>query len=300
MRRGIYIVANDQVADQAIALLSSLRSYDNEIPIVLIPFNADFEQVFHILSHEFGVELFPDLSFVDEFTQVIADIFPKDFLKLPNKLRKLIAWFGPLDEFLYIDTDILWFEPVKQTLDCLRNADFICCDFHYKSRQLADIFSPIVLEKNIFNSADLLDVFNSGFWGSRKSAFTLESMKALLKECAAHREYFDFSSGTTDQPIMNYLVLKGITRRLNIVQVNPNEPGSWAGSPHFRQINNGLYDGECRLRYLHWAGQPLHSGGPYWDIWKYYRFRDVTIPLLNPKTQKKNGLWQRIRQQFSS
>lgn len=299
MKRGIYVVANNRVADQAIALLSSLRRHDDDVPVILIPFDTDFEQIFDVLHHEFGVELFPDLAFVDEFTQIIADIFPKDFLKLPNKLRKLITWFGPLDEFLYIDTDILWFEPISQTLDYLAEADFICCDFHYKGRQLADIFSPIVLEKNIFSSAELLDVFNSGFWGSRKNAFTLESMQALLKECAAHREYFDFSGGTTDQPIMNYLVLKGIARRLNIVQVNLDEPGSWAGSPHFHQANFALYDGEKCLRYLHWAGQPLRPGGPYWDIWEYYRFRDVNIPLMNLKPQKKDGLWRRIRQQFS-
>ncbi|NJM85112.1 MAG: methionine synthase, partial [Leptolyngbyaceae cyanobacterium RM2_2_21] len=59
-------------------------------------------------------------------------------------------------------------------------------------------------------------------------------MYALLQECAQHREYFDFSSGTTDQPLLNYLVLKAISSRLNLTKAIANEPGSWAGSPHFQ------------------------------------------------------------------
>ncbi|MBC7516775.1 MAG: methionine synthase, partial [Alkalinema sp. FL-bin-369] len=35
MSRGIYITANDRVADHAIALLNSIRAYDTETPVVL-------------------------------------------------------------------------------------------------------------------------------------------------------------------------------------------------------------------------------------------------------------------------
>ena len=271
--RGVYIVASDKVADNAIALLSSLRLQDPDIPVFLIPFSQESAKVTQQLADLYNVQLFPDLDLIESLTQQIREIFPRDFLALPNKMRKLAAWFGPLDEFLYIDTDILFFSSVADTLAYLDQADFIWCDYHFR-RGLEDVFSDIVSTQNIFDDEALKDVFNSGLWGSRKSALTLETLYEVLRECAAHREYFDFSSGTTDQPIMNYLVLRTIPNRLNIAKANPNEPGSWGGSPHFEQRGYVLFDGDRPLRYLHWAGTPMQAGGPYRDLWTYYRYLD--------------------------
>ena len=269
--RGIYIVANDKVGENAIALMSSIRLRDPEIPVFLIPFNEDHKTVAERLATLYNVQIFPDLDFLETLTAKIGEIFPRDFLALPNKMRKLAAWFGPLDEFLYIDTDILFFTPVVNTLAYLDQADFIWCDYHY-TRGLKDVFSEVIPQKNIFEPDALEDVFNSGLWGSRKSALSLEQLYDILKECAAHKEYFDFSSGCTDQPIMNYLVLKTMARRLNIVKVNAGEPGSWGGSPHFERRGDVLFDGDRPLRYLHWAGTPMRTGGPYRDLWTHYRY----------------------------
>ncbi|NER81399.1 MAG: methionine synthase, partial [Leptolyngbya sp. SIO1D8] len=150
MSRGVYIVANDRVCDQAIALLSSLRLQDSDIPVVMIPFDENYQTVGPVLEEKFNVQIFPDLDFVETLTQDIANIFPRDFLKLPNKMRKLAVWFGPLEEFVYIDTDILLFQTITNTLDYFQQADFICCDFHHKGRGLADIFSSVVREQHIF------------------------------------------------------------------------------------------------------------------------------------------------------
>jgi hypothetical protein len=300
MSRGIYIVANDRVYDPAIALLSSLRLHNPDIPVYMVPFDQNYEQIGAVLSENFEVQLFPDLSFLEQLTQDIADIFPRDFLKLPNKMRKLAVWFGPLDEFVYIDTDILLFQSIQTSLDYLQNADFFACDFQQKGRGLAEVFTQTVVEQNLFTETQLQDVFNSGFWGGRKGIFTYEQMLEILQECGEHREYFDFSTGTTDQPILNFLVLKAVERRLNITKVNPNEPGSWAGSSHFEEKERLLYDGDRPLRYLHWAGTPMRPGGPYWDLWQFYRFQRVSQPLKNlPAVAPVKG-WQRVWKKIQS
>jgi len=303
--RGVYIVANDRVKENAIALMSSLRLHDPDIPVYLIPFNDEHHAVATVLSDTYNVQRFPDLAFLKSLTEKIGEIFPRDFLALPNKMRKLAAWFGPLDEFLYIDTDILFFTPVSETLAYLDNADFIWCDYHYK-RGLEDVFTEVVQQQNVFDAAALQDVFNSGLWGSKKSALSLEQLYAILSECAAHREYFDFSSGTTDQPIMNYLVLSSIDRRLNIAKVNTNEPGSWGGSSHFVRQDNVLFDGDRPLRYLHWAGTPMCTGGPYRSLWEYYRYRNDpagkaafdALPTVQPS--KLQQLKQQIKSKLKS
>jgi hypothetical protein len=299
MSRGVYIVANDRVYDQAIALLSSLRLQDPTIEVFMIPFDQNYHKVWSILQRDFDMNLYPNLDFLEKFTQDIADIFPRDFLRLPNKMRKLAVWFGPLDEFAYIDTDILLFQSITHSLNYLNKFEFFACDFHYKGRGIAEVFSPVVKEKSVFTRAQLQDVFNSGFWGSRKGIFSYEEMLTLLQECADHRDYFDFSTGTTDQPIINYLVLKGTKHRINIARVNPEEPGSWAGSAHFEQKNWLLYDGDQPLRYLHWAGTPLHPGGPYWELWQHYRFRVTADSLQTIQMPEKRSVLSRIRKKLA-
>lgn len=269
MKRGIYIVANDKVTENAIALLNSIRLYDPDISIYLIPFNDEYQTVFSTLKRLHNVQLFPDLELLERLTERVGNIFDRDFLKLPNKMRKLAVWFGVLDEFLYIDTDIVVFEKIADTLNHLSNCDFFCCDYHYSSEGLRNIFSPVA--ETIFTDKQLQDVFNSGFWGSRKGVITEEQLYEVLKDCAQHREYFDFAQGVTDQPILNYLILKCFEQRMNLVKPPENAPGSWAGSQHFKNRQFVLYDRAQKLKYLHWAGISICPGAPYWDLWEHYR-----------------------------
>jgi lipopolysaccharide biosynthesis glycosyltransferase len=272
MSKGIYIVANDKVIENAIALLNSIRLYDKEVTIYLIPFNANHQKVAKTLARLHNVKIFPDLELIEKFTQRIGEIFDRDFLALPNKMRKLVVWFGPLDEFIYIDTDIVVFEKIADNLEKLAEVDFFCCDYHHAKDKLRNIFSTLVKEQEIFTETQLEDVFNSGFWGSRKGIFTQEQMEVTLSECAKHREYFDFTEGVTDQPILNYLVLKLIAKRGNLVKIPGGGPGSWGGSPNFQQQDYILYDKGKRLKYLHWAGIKMKLGSPYWQLWQHYRY----------------------------
>jgi hypothetical protein len=290
MTRGLYIVANDKVYDNAIALLNSIRLYDTQVPVYLIPYDDNYSRVAQDLAARHQVELFPDLEFLNKLYSNICEIFGEGFFARPNNLKKLVQWFGPLEEFLYIDTDIVVFSPIVETLNYLNEYEFVNCDFHYKGRKLEDIFNPIVFEKGIFTSRELEDVFNGGFWGSRRDLFSESELYELLREAAAHREYFDFERKTTCQPILNWLVLKATTKRLNLVKPPYQEPGSWAGSPHFEEKEHILYDKDTPLRYLHWAGQPMKLGGPYRELWEYYRYLGEEKPLISP--EKSRPQWR--------
>jgi hypothetical protein len=270
MKRGIYIVANDKVIENAIALLNSIRLFDPEVLVYLIPFNDEYHQVLETLNRLHQVELFPDLALLERVTSRVGEIFDRDFLKLPNKMRKLAVWFGELDEFLYIDTDIVVFEKIADQLNRLAEVDFFNADYHFAGEGLRNIFSPIVKEQNIFTNEQLQDVFNSGFWGSRKGVITEEQLYEVLKDCAHHREYFDFTQGVTDQPILNYVILKCFPNRVNLAK--EGAPGSWGGSQHFENRNYVLYDSGTRLQYIHWAGIAMHPKAPYWEVWKHYRY----------------------------
>ncbi|MEY3825903.1 MAG: hypothetical protein RLZZ148_716, partial [Cyanobacteriota bacterium] len=137
-------------------------------------------------------------------------------------------------------------------------------------------------------------VFNGGFWGSRRDLFSEAELYELLKEAATHREYFDFTRKTTCQPILNWLILKSTSKRLNLVKLPHKEPGSWAGSSQFQEKDHILYDGETPLRYLHWAGQAMKPGGPYRDLWEYYRYLGEEKPATVDKVEPQG--WQGFNQ----
>ena len=71
--KGIYIVANDKVIDNTITLLRSIRLYDSDTPIIMIPFDENYQQVAEIISSNYGVEIYPDLDFKDSFYLVYND-----------------------------------------------------------------------------------------------------------------------------------------------------------------------------------------------------------------------------------
>ena len=286
MSRGIYIVANDKVATNAIALLNSIRSYDAETPIVLIPYDDNYHQVADILKSRFNVTIYENLDFIDRLAKRVYISFSGKFFR-PNLLRKLACWFGEFDEFLYIDTDIVVFEKIIDNLNHLDKYDFLSCDYQHRGG-INDVFPEAVINEKLFDLVELQDIFNSGWWASKKGMISEQDIYATFDDCVAHPQYFTFTQKTSDQPIINYLVLKHIKQRFNLVNLDNSVPGNWAGSEHFIPKGNVLFDpsSDRPLQYLHWAGMRIEPGSAYWDIWAYYRYLGETMPVFEPPAPK--------------
>jgi hypothetical protein len=299
MSRGIYITANDKVTDHAIALLNSIRLHDPDTPIILIPYDNNYQAIAKILSDRFGVKIYPDLDFIDRLSQKLYDIFGEGFFARPNQFRKQACWFGEFDEFLYIDTDIVVFEKIIDNLNYLQDYDFLCCDYQHAGG-IKNVFTPQVIEAGVFTEAELQDMFNGGFWASKKNLISEQDLYTTFAECAAHPEYFDFSQKTSDQPIINYMILKRVSRRFNIVRRPGKAPGNWAGSKHFQQQEHILIDPNTNqsLQYLHWAGIKIEPGCSYWDIWQYYRYLGESISPQELLMPSQPNQWQKIINKF--
>ncbi len=292
MGRGIYITANDRVIDQAIALLKSIRVYDPETPVVLIPYDNQYQAVAQALGQSYGVQVYPDLELIERLSQKLHQVFGDKFFARPNQFRKQACWFGPFDEFLYIDTDIVVFEKIVSNLDYFSDYDFLCCDYQHRGG-IKNVFTPKVIEDKVFSEEDLKDIFNGGFWASKKGLISEDDLYEIFAECASHPEYFDFSEKTSDQPIINYMILKKIARRFNLVRKAGMGPGNWAGSSrfHYQLIDP---DVQQPLQYLHWAGIRIEPGCPYWPVWEHYRYLHEAKPAQMPRPQGQKSLWQRI------
>ena len=273
MTRGIYITANDKVIEQAIALLKSIRCYDQDTPVVLIPYDDNYQVIAKKLNEDFGVTVYPDLEFIERLSIKLQSIFGEDFFARPNQFRKQACWFGEFDEFLYIDTDIVVFKKIVDDLNYFTDYDFICYDYQHKAG-IRNVFSQKIIDNKVFTEDELKGMFNGGFWASKKGLMSEEKIYQIFEECAANIDYFDFTYKTSDQPIINYMVLKNIERRFNLAHQPDKNPENWAGTGHFQQEGYQLIDpsNNQNLHYLHWAGIKIKPGCPYWDIWKHYRY----------------------------
>jgi hypothetical protein len=293
MNRGIYIIANDKVTDHAIALLNSIRLHDASTPIVMIPYDENYLGIAEILQKYYGVQVYEDLDFIERLSKKLHETFGSKFFARPNQFRKQACWFGPFDEFLYIDTDIVVFEKIIDNINYLSTYDFICCDYQHAGG-ITNVFTSKVLEENVFTEREIQDIFNGGFWGSKKNLISEQDLYDTFAECAAHPEYFDFSQKTSDQPIINYMLLKRIERRFNIVRREGKAPGNWGGSPHFQNKDNILYDPSVNqpLQYLHWAGIRIQPGCPYWEIWEHYRHLNSALPPAVFPAPVKKSPWE--------
>jgi hypothetical protein len=296
MTRGIYIIANDRVIEQAIALLKSIRVHDTDTPIVMIPYDDQYQAIAKLLTENYGVKVYEDLQFIERLSNQLHEIFGNKFFARPNQFRKQACWFGTFDEFLYIDTDVVVFEKIIDNLNYLNNYDFICCDYQHTGG-IKNVFTNKVIEDKVFTKTEVQDIFNGGFWGSKKSLISEQVLYETFSECAAHPEYFDFSEKTSDQPIINYMMLKHMPRRFNIVRRPGGAPGNWAGSKQFQTQGHQLIDPNVNqpLQYLHWAGIRIQPGCPYWDIWKYYRYLNESEPLEVEQTQSRISILQKIK-----
>lgn len=297
MTRGIYITANDKVTEQAIALLNSIRHYDKDTPITLIPFDDNSDAIAKLLREQYGVKLYEDLDFMNRLARKLYEIFGEGFFNTPNKLRKQACWFGEFDEFLYIDTDVVVFDKIVDNLKYLQEYDFLCYDYQHVGG-IKNVFTPKIFTDGVLKEKDIQGIFNSGWWASKNNLFSEQDLYDIFKECNAHPEYFDFSQKTTDQPILNYIILTHVPRHFNIVHRPEQVPGSWAGSPQFKRRGDILFDPNCdrALQYLHWAGIRIEPGCPYWDIWKHYRYLHEKNPPQDPFGQKWKRQGQRLLQ----
>ena len=272
----VYLLANDRVRDQAVAWLRALRRHEPRLDVVLIPFDERFERLMDDLRRVEAsagrIQVYPALELLDWAERLVQQHLPQ--IQHPARLRCLAAWLGPSERFLYSDADLLLLQDVRWLLDPLEEHDFVVSDYQHKTG-LTNVFRESMKSSGLLAPGRPEDVFNGGLWASTQGLFSEDDLEEGIRAAGRAAQHLDLAGGLSAQPVLNFLVLRRTVPH-NLTRADSNEPGSWAGSPHFRRSGETLYDGDRPLRYLHWAGQPIGEGGPYWDVWS--RFAGSTEP----------------------
>lgn len=252
--KGVYFLASDGIYDLAVAFLNSFRASNPRIPLCLIPFDSGVERLLK-LSNKYQFTVFSDgaaLRRCDHISRVL-------YGRTAGHYRKLAAWEGEFDQFIYIDADTVVLRDVSSLFEHLEHFDMLVSQSpgnrRYVWRDSIDGTGALTADQIAYSA-------NTGFLVSRKGALPLHQAEARLDSALALSPHMD--SMRTEQPFLNYLIVTSEARysSLSIISKQQNRRDIpvviWAGA------RGGIISGgEIRfpqgpesppVLLVHWAG----------------------------------------------
>jgi len=306
-KRGVYILANDVVLDQLIALINSLEVHVSaDLPICVVPYDDNTSRAREVTQAYPQVQWFDDAKILEKWENFAHEIWkahPTAFDVWASRgvtgvgrlgmHRRFCCFDGPFEEFIYLDADILAMNSFDLLFDSLANHDFVAYDFQYKDLShvydinaftLTDVFSQQRLDT---------EIFCAGLYASKKGTFTDDMLDELLTHLRAGDAEILYFNGP-DQAILNYMVMKSGIDAINLSRTLPPETrtGCCVTSAHFTEKNHVLFDRDQQLIYLHYIGvgskffRQVCEGQnvlfPYRDLFLHYRYlRAEQTPVLS-------------------
>jgi len=305
MTNGIYILGNDVVFDQLVALLNSLEvNGAQDIPVCIIPYDDNLQKVRVEIASRSNVTLFENtdsINFWEDFAtqawtshekaQKVWQTKGWRQVHCLERHRKLCCFDGPFDKFVYFDADTLLMGSLDYIYHKLDEFEWVANDFQYKSdlNYVFDLSSQKLAE--IFQLDELKSlIFCDGWFASKKGILNRNNSAELLKKLTSGEAEI-LSLRGADQPLFNYLVARSDVSFYNFAYSQPEQVTGNHWSSQFDVIDYVLYDKGRRLTYLHYmsisaakftrlcAGEDVEI--PYRDVFLHYRY------LKSPETQPK-------------
>jgi hypothetical protein len=319
---GICTLANDHVYHQLVALLNSIEAIQGaDMPVCVYPYDDNTTRIAAEIACRPNVQLYSDRASMeqwDEFARQIWDAHPTARQRWGNSKpdsyyrmgthRRLCAFDGPFDRFLYMDADTLLMSPVECIFEQLEKTDWVVYDFQHKdpdhvydlsSTHLSNVFSPERIQA---------EIFCSGFYASKRDLFGQKQRDWLLNNLRAGDAEVLYPMAP-DQTILNYMVMKSDISSCNFALSLPPQrvTGCCVTSPGFLAQNHILYDKGNRLTYIHYIGIKSHFFNrlcegenidfPYRNLFLHYRYLQASkdYPAFTGKPRLYNAPpdWQK-------
>ncbi len=305
-KRGVYFLANDRVSELARAFLNSFRFHNPDLPLVLIPFDANTGAI-EKLQDDYGFSIFRNETLLRRFDEISHTFYPRTV----GEFRKMAAWFGDFDEFIYIDVDTTLTAPLDTVFPHLDEYPLLNSHSNIPAiRQFT--WRDSIFAANLLTEEQIAYSANMGFFASKKGVFDLPDIEHAV--CHSARAIPHMESMCTDQPFMNFLFVTSgkkhtslhVLREFRGDESIPHE--MWAGDLKWTvsDLRTFAYEGRQRnVLFVHWAGEwaakaedfaewemavskgiqvprpTLRASMPQKALWQHYRY--LTVPSLNAR-----------------
>jgi hypothetical protein len=262
---GIYFIANDRILDLAVAFLNSVRTFEPQIPISLIPYDGDHGNLIGV-AREYQVDLWED----NDLLARCDDISRRYHGTVSGQYRKLAIWNGPYDRFAYLDVDAVLTSSITVPLTLLDAYDILVA-----TSNVASIRRFVWKDNFVRDVAEFDTEFaaNTGFIFSKRGILDFNQIEIGASSALILAPVMELNCA--EQPLLNYLIvtsgasysslslLARQTQRRDI----PTE------------IWSGFFDGDLLSRRspalaIHWAGEwqnGKHLKDPFWLHFRFLR-----------------------------
>lgn len=321
---GIYTLANDVVYDQLVALLNSIEvNVSTDIPICIIPYDERLDLVKQEVASRDKVSLFENTDSLkrwEEFYNQVWNAHPQAHQKIQghykwykksNLFRKMSAFDGNFDKFVFYDADSLAMSSLDRVLKKLKNYDFVFDDWeHCKPTPVAALNFSVIENQTSFSESQIRPYLHcSSFFGSKSGIFGQDEVAELTEILIEQQEYkwINNYSWWCDADLFSYMTWR-CHRPLFNFTLSPNgqdRTGNCADVDPFTNINNVLYNQDGlkpihRLHYMNYSAiefTRLSQGEDvnirYKDEFLYYRF--LKNPEQRPKQLKPPTVFTQIQ-----
>jgi hypothetical protein len=287
-KNGVYILANDVVYDQLIALINSIEAnVSPEISICIIPYNQKLDLVKKEVDCRSNLSIYSNLESLerwDKFADKVWSVHPAAIENQPRNvwfktplLRKLAAFDGKFDKFVFYDADSLAMKPLDDAFQKLDKYDFLFDDWEYIKPRGATALDISLIEKSgLYTEAQVRPKLHcSSFFASKKGIFAEDEIKRMEQFLVEEGEINWVTRWWDDAFLFNHLTLRCERSFFNYT-LSPDvqeKTGNCANADPFVNVNNVLYNksGMKPIHRLHYMG---YSSG---DFTRLSRGEDVDI-----------------------
>jgi hypothetical protein len=271
MKTGAYFLANDQVFDYAVAFLSSFRTSNPDVPLCMIPFSDNCERV-KSLASQYDFTIFENLDVLKKCDEIAVRFHGQPW----GHYRKLAAWSGPFDRFVYIDCDTIVLHPLEFIFAHLDEYGFITSHSDYPNL-FRCVWRESVRECGLFTEQQLSFSANTGFIASRRGLLDIDSVELDIEatlEIAVH-----FSLEYAEQPLLNYLMVTSAHPYTSLFMIRYRTRDKTIPLERMVLTDFGRMDEDALAAdrfptlLIHWAGDhgTTPEDMPFYNLWKRYR-----------------------------
>lgn len=303
--QGVYFMANNKVVDLVIAFLNSFRIHNKDLPLCLIPYNDDIEQI-EALKDIYNFSVFDN----KELLEICDTISVKFHGNTVGAYRKMVAWEGKFEQFIYIDIDTIVLESLSFVWKNLSH-----CKIFTSHSNLSEIrkwvWKDSIYENKKLSIKQIEYATNTGFIVSTKNILSMNWIIDQVEEALTLKE--DMELLCMEQPFLNYLIVTSGYNYGSLLQFTLRGIGRgankdiklefWAGLPGGIVKKGILIDPYRRPLFLvHWAGVWRQNDEdltkiPYQKLWIYYRNLDP-LHLPEPEYETQHNILNRILHYF--
>lgn len=277
--RAVYILGNDPYYGWIRAFLESFREHNPEIRLMFIPYDDRTRRV-ERLAGRYRFEMVRDEAGLRELDAIGAEFIGRGGAR--HAIRRLWAFTGPVERFLYIDVDMISTANYDRAFDGFERSD---ADLVYFDADVEQVYLPGEFRDSMVRERGSPG-FNTGNYFSRTGVFSREDWGRLAE--SARRDKAHFKPNKLEQPLLNYFCdMKGI-RMAHLRTIAPDASSTnWAAREVIHDPSDGSYrtaevlpNGERgRLYSVHYAGvNRVGYRMPNKELFLKYRLRGLEGP----------------------